>query len=78
MMDGDLRQVRPHDLRRTHARLMYKAGVDLVAIQQNLGHADLKATLGSIGTPDHGKRRPSAILTFDRGSSLGGDHLLAD
>lgn len=65
MVNGTLRHVRPHDLRRTYARLMYSAGVDLVAIQQNLGHADLKTTLGYIGTLDAHKRRPPAILTFD-------------
>ena len=67
MVDGDLRQVRPHDLRRTYARLMYSGGVDLVAIQQNLGHASLQTTLGYIGELDAGKRRPPAILTFDLG-----------
>lgn len=65
MVDGRKRQVKPHDLRRTYARLLYSAGVDLVAIQQNLGHADLKTTLGYIGTLDAHKRRPPAILTFD-------------
>lgn len=65
MVDGELRQVRPHDLRRTYAALCYSAGVDVVAIQQNLGHADLKTTLSYIGTLDAGKRRPPAILTFD-------------
>jgi site-specific recombinase XerD len=46
MVDGQLVTVNPHDLRRTYARRLYEAGVDLVAIQQNLGHADVKTTLG--------------------------------
>jgi site-specific recombinase XerD len=65
MVDGELVTVRPHDLRRTYARLLYEAGVDLVAIQQNLGHADVKTTLGYIGTLDAGRRRAPAIYSFD-------------
>ena len=48
-IDGEERKVQPHDLRRTCARRLYEAGVDLVAIQQNMGYADLKTTLGTIG-----------------------------
>jgi integrase len=65
MVDGDLVTARPHDLRRTYARLLYEAGVDLVAIQQNLGHADVKTTLTYIGTLDAGRRRAPAIYSFD-------------
>jgi integrase len=65
MVDGELITARPHDLRRTYARLLYEAGVDLVAIQQNLGHADVKTTLGYIGTLDAGRRRAPAIYSFD-------------
>lgn len=67
MVDGALVTPRPHDLRRTYARRLYEAGFDPVAIQQNLGHSDLKTTLGYIGTLDAGKRRPPAIYTFDLG-----------
>lgn len=65
MIDGDLVTVRPHDLRRTYARRLYEAGVELVAIQQNLGHADLKTTLGYIGALDADSRRPPSIYHFD-------------
>jgi hypothetical protein len=44
---------------------LYDAGVDLVAIQQNLGHADLHTTLLYIGTLDADARQPPAIFTFD-------------
>ena len=67
MVDGELVQVRPHDCRRTYARRLYEAGVDLVAIQQNLGHADIKTTLGYVGTLDADKRRAPAIYSFDLG-----------
>lgn len=65
VVDGDLVTVHPHDLRRTYASLLYKAGVDLVAIQQNLGHANLKTTLTYIGALDAGKRRAPALYSFD-------------
>jgi site-specific recombinase XerD len=65
MVAGDMVNVRPHDLRRTYARRLYEAGVDLVAIQQNLGHAAVKTTLGYIGTLDATRRRAPAIYTFD-------------
>ncbi len=64
-VDGALVTLRPHDLRRTYARLMYTAGVDLLSIQQNLGHADSKTTLGYIGTMDAEARRAPALIQFD-------------
>lgn len=65
MANGHMLTVKPHDLRRTYARRLYEAGVDLLAIQQNLGHADHKTTLGYIGTLDASRRRAPAIYTFD-------------
>jgi site-specific recombinase XerD len=65
MVDGRLVTVNPHDLRRTYARRLYEAGLDLVAIQQNLGHADPKTTLGYIGTLDAETRKPPAVYEFD-------------
>jgi site-specific recombinase XerD len=62
-IDGTLRAVKPHDLRRTYARRQYDAGMDLTAIQQNLGHAKIETTLGYIGTLDAKQRR--AKPTFD-------------
>jgi len=71
MVDGKLTKVKPHDLRRTYARRLYEAGVDLVAIQQNLGHASQQTTLGYIGTLDVARRKPPAVYSFDL-SSLNG------
>jgi site-specific recombinase XerD len=65
MVDGKLTMVRPHDLRRTYARRLYEAGVDLVAIQQNLGHAAMKTTLSYVGTLDADRRCPPAIYSFE-------------
>ena len=66
-IDGELRTAKPHDLRRTYARRLYEAGVDLVAIQQNLGHADVKTTLGYIGALGAEARRAPSVYTFDLG-----------
>jgi site-specific recombinase XerD len=68
---GDLVALAPHDLRRTYARLLYDHGTDLVAIQQNLGHAQLETTLGYVGTLDAEVRRPGAILSFDLSPLVG-------
>jgi integrase len=64
-VNGKLVKVKPHDLRRTYARRLYEAGMAPVEIQQNLGHAGLKTTLGYIGTLDADQRRPPAVYTFD-------------
>lgn len=66
VIDGVLREVEPHDLRRTYARLLYDAGMRPEVIQQNLGHASVETTMGYIGNIDAHKRRPpSGILSFD-------------
>ncbi|MBI5668024.1 MAG: site-specific integrase [Chloroflexi bacterium] len=40
------------DLRRTYARMLYKAGIPLETIQANLGHTSSLTTLEYIGPPD--------------------------
>jgi site-specific recombinase XerD len=57
-IDGELRTVMPHDLRRTYARQLYLTGTDLTAIQQNMGHEGQDITLGYIGTLDAQQREP--------------------
>jgi integrase/recombinase XerD len=64
-IDGQARTVNPHDCRRTYARRLYEADVDLLAIQQNLGHADHKTTLKYIGELDAGYREPPAVYKVD-------------
>lgn len=64
-INGHTAKARPHDLRRTYARLQYDASMDLVALQQNLGHGSMKTTLGYIGTLDVAKRRAKAAISFD-------------
>ncbi|MCA9887748.1 MAG: tyrosine-type recombinase/integrase, partial [Anaerolineae bacterium] len=68
MIDGELRKVHPHDLRRTYARRLYEAGMDLLAIRDNLGHADSRTTLKYIGTMDVDQRKPPTVYNFDLSS----------
>lgn len=39
----------PHDLRHTHASMLIEAGVDLVVIQERLGHESITTTVGTYG-----------------------------
>ncbi len=41
----NLKQIRLHDLRHTHASLCFEAGMDIKDVQYRLGHADIKTTL---------------------------------
>ncbi|MGB1285735.1 MAG: tyrosine-type recombinase/integrase [Aggregatilineales bacterium] len=68
-IDGAVRTVKPHDLRRTYARLLYESGTDLLAIRDNLGHADSRTTLKYIGTMDVESRKPPQIFEFSGLSS---------
>ncbi len=49
---------------------LYEADVTLVAIQQNLGHADTRTALRCIGTLDANLRRPPALFTPPHVSQL--------
>ncbi len=65
VIKGETVTVKPHDLRRSYARILYDSGMDTIAIQQNLGHSNLKTTLGYIGQLDAGKRKPKDVYQFD-------------
>lgn len=65
MIDGHLRKVQPHDLRRTYARRLYEAGMDIEVIRQNLGHSDRKTTQGYIGALGAELRKPPAVYDVD-------------
>lgn len=65
MIDGERRTVKPHDLRRSYAKLMYLvAGMPVVAIQRNLGHESHNTTIRYIGELDK-ERVPEAVLSFN-------------
>jgi site-specific recombinase XerD len=61
-MNGTLRAINPHDLRRSYARRLYEVGVKEIAIQQNLGHVSLDTTRGYIGTLDADQRKPPSVF----------------
>jgi site-specific recombinase XerD len=66
VIDGKMRTVEPHDLRRSYARLLYDAGMTPEVLQQNLGHESIETTMGYIGQADAEQRKPPpGILWFD-------------
>nr|MBN1228809.1 tyrosine-type recombinase/integrase [Anaerolineae bacterium] len=67
VINGRLVRIKPHDCRRTYARLQFENGMDLVAIQQNLGHVVIETTLGYIGTLDADRRMSKGALDYDLG-----------
>jgi integrase len=65
-INGELRSVAPHDLRRSYARALFDSGMPILAISQNLGHANIKTTQGYIGPLDDSTRAPSGdIYRYD-------------
>ena len=51
----------PHDLRRSYARNLFKAGISIEVIRQNLGHFDAKTTQAYIGVLDGSTRAPVSV-----------------
>ena len=60
-IDGELRAVTPHDLRRSYARNLFLAGIPVEVIRQNLGHVDVKTTQAYIGVLDGSTRAPVSV-----------------
>ena len=60
-IDGVPRTVTPHDLRRSYARNLFKAGIPVEVIRQNLGHVDVKTTQDYIGVLDGSTRAPVSV-----------------
>ena len=55
---GKNHHITPHDLRRSYAYQCYLEGMDIVAIRDNLGHADIRTTQVYIGEQDVSARLP--------------------
>ncbi len=70
MIAGELTTVHCHDLRRSFARRCYDEGMAIVAIQQNLGHADHKTTARYIGVLDSEQRSPPSLFSPPHWSEL--------
>ena len=60
-IDGQQQAVTPHDLRRSYARNLFKAGISTEVIRQNLGHVDVKTTQDYIGVLDGADRAPVSV-----------------
>ena len=41
-----IRPFSPHDLRHTYCTMLYEAGVDVLTAKEQMGHSDVKTTLG--------------------------------
>jgi integrase len=67
---GGLARVKPHDCRRTYAKIQYDAGMELLAIQQNLGHSNIATTERYIGELNMRKRRGRGAFRVDLASRL--------
>ena len=60
---GEVVRAKPHDLRRSYARNLFESGMELIAIQQSLGHKDLTTTRLYIGDLNILKRLPEEVYT---------------
>ena len=62
--------IRPHDMRHTKATITVRSGVDPKVLQEQLGHADLKITLGTYYHPNEDQHRAAVERlegAFERG-----------
>lgn len=62
MLNGTLVVVKPHDLRRTYARIQFDSGMEPEALQQNMGHSSYDTTLGYIGNLSADKRASKSTM----------------
>lgn len=67
VIDDKLATLKPHDLRRTYAKLYYETKKDIVRLSQNLGHSSIETTRGYVGNGDMKKRAPEQFVSFDLG-----------
>ena len=57
-------KLRPHDLRRTYARIGYDAGIDIGQISKLLGHASIATTQRYLGLQVDLKKTVSDFVPF--------------
>ena len=46
---ADVKKIRVHDLRHSHASLLINNGANIKAVSERLGHDDIKTTLNTYG-----------------------------
>jgi integrase len=64
-IEGEEIKIRPMDLRRAYARLLYETGMSLGAIRENLGVQDINTVLDYIGPVPPDTRIPAPIENSD-------------
>lgn len=64
-IEGEIVYVAPHDCRRTYAKAQFLAGMDMLAIRDNLGHVSVETTQRYIGVLDVDMRRARSVYDFD-------------
>jgi len=64
-INGDVKKLCPHDLRRSYAHIMHDLGMGILAISQNLGHSSISTTQGYIGDLHMSDRAPKRAFSFD-------------
>ena len=60
LLGAGIRPIRPHDLRHTYATLAIQAGVDLLTVSRQLGHASISTTANLYVHAVPGKNRAAA------------------
>jgi integrase len=67
-----VKEIRFHDLRHTKATLALARGGDIKQLQEEIGHSDIKVTLGTYYHPDVGVHRAAADRTDEIFGTTGG------
>lgn len=61
---ASIEELSPHDLRRTYAGDLLEAGVDIVHVQKNLGHASPEVTARYDRRPEAARAKASQLIRF--------------
>jgi len=58
------KDLRPHDLRRTGAKISHKAGIPIEQISLSLGHSQLETTMSYLGIEREWESQPSDVIPY--------------
>ena len=59
-----MKEISPHDLRRTFDRKMLDAGADIATVQKMMGHADPATTAWCDRRGEEAKRKAALLMHF--------------